>query len=250
MLKFRITIGAVVAGLVIVTPRASSAQETGRSYYCQAETGYSQGRLPGPPKQRAIYLTAIHPVGGNAFADINEAWIAFAKASFDPYARMYCNISSAEGITAMRTNSAIGYKPNEIIESKWEYSGGMTAIPSKQGGVYGWCMSGHYVSQKTVFATPVFEVPLDDARAGNHPVEITYAAYLKKRYNIATPPSGWQAGGLGCPHNYTSRTQAEGYRQTTEKDWRAKGFSVVETGWNYARNADTPPRAPNSSLSH
>ncbi len=240
---------AVFVLLTAVSAGAQITSQDGRQYYCYASISGATGRIPSGGKP-TLYVTPIRSFDGAPLADIRDAWVAYVAANFDKRAQPSCDMSVPEGITAMRANNIKQWSFAQIIDPKWEYKRSMTAMPSKIGAVYGWCASGQFAGDKTEYFTSVFEIPMADATDNQRPVEVTFAAQINRQYNLGKSANQWGNFYVGCPHNFENRQQAENNRQNLMKEERAKGKSIIDTGWSYARNADTPRSRPNSAMSH
>lgn len=225
----RISTIMVIAAAVL--PATSLAQR-GSLYTCSYRVG-----LPRSPRS-TIYTTNILPMTGS-YQDIVKAWTDYVTKSYGPLnGSAECYSGEQPSIGQGKTMQLEIW--GKHIETGWQYSTGMTAMPSKQGAIYGWCSSGDFGGEKTLYETPVFEIPLSDAKATTSPVEVTYVNYLiSKKYNRYAFGQ-WYSKSVACSHSYVSREDAEASRVKAEAQAKAAGKAVVQTGWIYARNATTP----------
>jgi hypothetical protein len=243
MLRFRtvslMMFAAALSG-ALFAPRAAHAQKGG-SYMCDYKKGL-------PRSARAtFYSTEILPMNGAAYADVLRAWAEYIKANYEPDGsdRMAdCFTGDQPGIGQTRASEMAVWSAAKQVATGWQYKASLTATPSKPGAVYAYCASGTFAGAKTVYETPVFEIPREDALSTNSPVEVTFAKYMIKKGWNKYPFIQWYSMSVGCPHTFDSKTIAEENRVRAESDLKKHGRSVVQTGWIYARNSDTPPAIP------
>jgi hypothetical protein len=237
---------AVALSLSLLLPAAANAQK-GSSYMCDYKKG-----LPRSPRA-TFYSTEILPMNGAAYADISRAWFEYIKANYEPDAAASiaeCFQGDQPAIGQSRSFLMSVWSAAKQVQTGWSYKSGMTATPSKPGAVYAFCMSGSFGGDKTVYETPVFEIPDADAHSTTSPVEVTFTKYMIKKGLNKYPFQQWYSMSVGCPHSFDSKTIAEERRIKAENDYKKLGKSLVQTGWVYARNADTPAANAGPRNSH
>jgi hypothetical protein len=197
-----------------------------------------------------VFATQTSPLNNKDVEDVNTAWKAYIDSHHPGLnGEPICYVGAETVVNASRAAVKQNYRNGTITDIDWVYDAGMTALPSKAGAAYAFCTSGDYAGN-TVYETPVFEIPMDDARSTNSPVEVTYAKYLEAHYKKTTPQRDWLTYSLACPHSAGNRAATEAHRAQAEQKLRAAGKNVVQTNWTYQRTADTPPANPRPTKIH
>ena len=223
----------------LFAPHALAAQY----YACIYRSG-----LPLSPRSQ-VFATQTSPLNSDV-EDLNTAWKAFADAQYPGVnGEPICYTGTQANVDASRAALKQKYRNGKITDVDWVYRSSMTAQPSKPGAAYAFCSSGEYAGN-TVYETPVFEIPMDDARSSNSPVEVTYLKYLEAHYKKTAPYNDWRSYSLGCPHSAGNRTATEAHRLKFEQQMKAAGKNIVQTNWIYKRTADTPPANPRPTNIH
>ena len=229
MLKLRMLL--VLATFAL--PNVASAQ--GQYYYCAQRVGIPRAR------NSSYFVTRIYPVGSAAITDITSAWKKYSAEQQNPeVSSAECYTNTESNLSSARASQGQIWGAGKVVESDWQYSASMTGAPSKPGAVYAFCLSGDFAGN-TVYETPVFEIPRSDAMMNNSPVEVTYVKYLIRKYSLKENFINWYSRSVGCPHSWDSREAAMRGLANDEAQLRKQKKSIVQTGWVYARNADTPP---------
>lgn len=222
------------------TPAAPNQAAQGQFYMCRASPGLYQ-----------MIVTGVYSLEANE-RDIQIAWANYAKAHYDPNLgpnTTDCFTGTAAQLQQYRT----GFKQQtsvarmgKFVDSDWKFTPDQLSAVSKPGGIYGYCESGTY-NKSTIYFSDVFEVPREDAKSMVSPIDKTFIPYLNKHYGLSGGYTEWVYGSGGCTHGFGSITDAQVGKQQMLDSVKKTNQHVVETGWKYARNADTPPAGPPAS---
>ena len=235
-----VTIFLLAIACPFATPAAPNQNAQGQFYMCRAMPGLYQ-----------MYVTGVNPLDANE-RDIQIAWQNYAQKNYSPN----INSNSAEcftGTAAQLQQYRTGFKQQtsvartgKFVDSDWKFTPDQLAAASKPGGIYGYCQSGTY-NKSTIYLSDIFEVPPEDARSMVSPIDKTFIPYLNKRYGLSGGYTEWVYGSAGCLHGFASITDAQVSKQQMLDTIKKTNQHIVETGWKYARNADTPPAGPPAS---
>jgi hypothetical protein len=114
-----------------------------------------------------------------------------------------------------------------------------TPSPTPQ---YGYCYA-RTADEKKVYVSAVFEMPLEDIRAGSRVINAEFNRALVEKYGSPASPNEARSG--GCPTVWNvSAAAAEEKRQIIFTHAREHKTQLVDTGWTFVRTAQTPPPGP------
>ncbi len=227
------TTAATLLLLALACPFATSATPNqaaqGQFYVCRAIAGLYQ-----------VYVSGINPLNANA-SDIQIAWQNYIKKTY----AIPANNNTAECATGTQSaieqiRAAFKQRPNtKSVDIDWKFVPDQATAASKPGAIYGYCESGTTYAAGPVYVSEIFEVPQEDAAAMNRPIDQTFIPYLTKQYGVAGDYSKWYTSDAACPH-FEGLTVAQESKQHMLDQFKKANHRIVETGWKYARNADTP----------
>lgn len=107
---------------------------------------------------------------------------------------------------------------------------------------YGYCYA-RTADGKKVYVSAVFEMPMEDIRAGSCVILAEFNKALAQKYGSPADPS--EARSAGCPVVWNvSKTDAEKNRQAIVTDAHQQNTQLFDTGWTFMRTAQTPPAGP------
>lgn len=220
---------------ILALPGTLHAQDSDRYYLCIDRVTTGKGQA---------WLTGINPLHAKP-ADVQTAWVKFAKASFDSsgtgegakclegtLTELQAEVKSVTGI--------VKQGGGKVTKSDWQYSDAMTAAPATTGGLYAFCTSGTFATT-AVYLSDVFEVPKADAESNNAPVEVTFVQFLKQKYLVTTELSKRLISGVECSTRHGNLAQTKAAKTELIEQLKKGKLPVAETGWKYARTPQTPP---------
>ena len=222
------------------TPAAPKQAAQGQFYMCRATPGLYQ-----------MIVTGVYPLEANE-RDIQIAWQNYAQKNYGPNINSN-SVDCFTGTAAQLQGYRTGFKQQTSVarigkfaDSDWKFTPDQVSAASKPGGIYGYCQSGTY-NKSTIYLSDIFEVPPEDSRSMASPIDKTFIPYLNKRYGLSGGYTEWVYGSGACARAFQSITDAQVSKQQMLDTVKKTNQHVVETGWKYARNADTPPAGPPSS---
>jgi hypothetical protein len=238
MARGRLAVAGVIALGALLCARPLHGQ-AGSHYVCVTSKGVPKSRVG------VLYVTSAVPVAGSV-GDLQAAWLDYAVKNLDPNAVAgiaTCFIGTESNVSASRDAKVAVWRGSKIVDVDWKYVTSMTPMPSKPGAVYAWCSSGTFGGEKTVYESPVFEIPLADAQSTGSPVETAFANYMISKGLNKHIFQEWYSRSVGCPHSWVTRAAAEESRIKFEAEGRRQGRTVIQTGWVYVSH-NTAPAAP------
>ena len=222
------------------TPAAPNQAAQGQFYMCRASPGLYQ-----------MIVTSVYPLEANE-RDIQIAWQNYAQKNYGPNITSQtvdCFTGTAAQLqqyrTAFKQQTSVA-RIGKFVDSDWKFTPDQLAAVSKPGAFYGYCESGTY-NKSTIYFSDIFEVPKEDAKSMVSPIDKTFIPYLNKRYGLSGGYTQWVYGSGGCAHGFGSIADAQAGKQQMLDSVKKTNQHVVETGWKYARNADTPSAGPPAS---
>ena len=218
--------------------RATQAQiPEGKAYYCKLLTN---------GKPQTFYFTNVFRSTADANDTLYRAWGKYLVDKYHLYANGvgYClpigeDPSKWDSSLAQIEQYARQHN-QEVVRVDWKFT--PDQAPPRTSGpppIYAFCNTGNVLPNVTYFSA-VSSVPEEDYWV---PIATTFVQYLRVKYSYP-PGTGlgekWRGTGAGCP-NTRSMGETEIIKERLEADMKRAGKQVVETGWTYARTADTPP---------
>jgi hypothetical protein len=259
-------IGAhVVAANWTYAPGAVPESDPGLLYqYCQSGTS-----VAGTTYVSDVFGVALPKMVANA-PDIAGAFFQYVSGKYgnppglgagrpsgpgDRWCEFGSNISEAERskkawVDKLRSQS------QKIVETGWHFDATaqpvaatppatalpVAAIASKPGAVYGFCYA-QTADDKKMYFSAVFEMPMEDVRAGSRVITAEFNKALVQRYGSPGGPSDARSG--GCAPNWNlSATAVEEKRQLVFAAARERRTQIFDSGWTFVRTAQTPPPGP------